>query len=393
MSLPLSGLTVLDFTRLLPGGFCTMTLADMGAEIIKVEEPRIGDYTRAMPPMAGGQSVYFLALNRNKKSLTLDLKAPAAQEIVDRLVEKADVLVESGRPGVVDRLGIGYARVHARNPRLVYGSITGFGQDGPYRAHAGHDLTYVALAGMLAIDRDEKEPRPRMPRMFLADIGGGALSAVAGILAGLVQAQRSGQGPHVDVSMMEGVLNWLSFPAARQLVRDEAIEPGDLPLSGREACYNLYRTRDGGYMALGILEPKFWQAFCERIGRPDLIPLQYGHAATQQRVRDELDRLFATRTRAEWVEGFGDAEVCCAPVNTVAEALADPHVRARGTVETVDDPHAGRMQHIRSAIRFRGEGRVAVVPAPRLGQHTDEILARLGYDAAAIRRLRADGSV
>jgi crotonobetainyl-CoA:carnitine CoA-transferase CaiB-like acyl-CoA transferase len=396
VSNPLSGVTVLDLTRLLPGAICTLTLADLGAEVIKVEDPRGGDALRHMPPLARGRSVYDWLFNRDKKSLTLDLRVEGSREVLDALCARADVLVESFRPRTARRLGIDALSLRTRHPRLVHCALTGFGQTGPYADHPGHDINFVALAGLLALDHAAPGETPRMPRMLIADIGGGAMSAVAGILAALFAQARTGEGATVDTSMHEGALSWLAFPAARWLVQGGAFEASDLPITGREACYNLYRTADGRHLALGALEPKFWQAFCARLGRPDLVPLQHATGAAQDRLLDEVRAILASRTREDWLRLFEGTEACLVPVNSVEEALRDPHVAARRAVLA-----RGEVRAIRSPVRLTADPAAAFeIPEPpppgnppALGADTDAVLGRAGFDPAARARLRAAGVI
>jgi alpha-methylacyl-CoA racemase len=391
--IPLRGVTVLDLTRLLPGAICTLALADLGADVVKIEDPRGGDPLRWMPPLVGGRSVYDRLFNRGKRSLALDLRAPASREVLDALVRRADVIVESFRPRTARRLGIDAGSLRARHPRLVHCAITGFGQTGPYADRPGHDINFVALAGLLSLDHAAPDEMPRMPRMLIADIGGGAMSAVAGILAALFAQARTGTGSTIDISMHEGALSWLAFPAARWLVQGGAFEASDLPIMGREACYNIYRTADGRYLALGALEPKFWQEFCARLGRPDLIPLQHVAGEPQARLLTEVRRILAARTRDEWLQVFADAEACLVPVNSVEEALNDPHILARGAVQTDGDAHV-----IRSPIRLAADpgaepSSVPLQAPPALGADTDHLLDAAGFDAASRARLRASGVI
>lgn len=396
MSQPLDGVTVLDLTRLLPGAICTLALADLGADVIKIEDPRGGDPLRHMPPVVDGRGVYDRLFNRDKRSVTLDLRAPGAHEVLDALAAKADVLVESFRPKAARRLGLDAVSLRTRHPRLIHCAITGFGQTGPYADRPGHDINFVALAGLLALDRGSPDDPPRMPRMLIADIGGGAMSAVAGILAALFAQARTGRGSTIDISMHEGALAWLAFPAARWLVQGGAFDATDLPITGREACYNVYRAADGRYLALGALEPKFWAAFCTRIGRPEFIPRQYVSGEAQARLLGDVGAIIAARTREEWLRLFADAEACLVPVNTVAEALADPHVAARGAVVSVRGARV-----IRSPIRVATDPALALEPpetpapgeAPALGAHTDLILEQAGFDSVARARLRSDGVI
>ncbi|MDE3155527.1 MAG: CoA transferase [Acidobacteriota bacterium] len=389
---PLEGVRVLDLTRLLPGAYATLMLAELGAEVIKVEDPAGGDPARDFPPRVDGTSVYFRVLNRNKRSVTLNLRSPQSAAVLDALVARSDILVESFRPQTARRLGVDAATLRARHPRLVCCSITGFGQYGPYTERPAHDVNYVALAGLFGVDEQDVRA-PRVPRMLLADIGA-ALSATSAMLAGLFARERTGEGSTIDVPIHEAALSWLLFPAARWLVDGSGDDPAELPITGREACYNIYRTADDRFVALGALETKFWRVFCERVGRPDLIPLQAAGGDVQARVRDEVAAIFGRATRQEWLDRFRDVDICLTPVNGVPEALEDPHLRARGAVVEQDGT-----RFIRMPIVFATPGdpshalRVPVQPAPALGADTDAVLADAGLDQARRQRLRADGIV
>ena len=370
MSFPLTGIRVLDLTRLLPGAFATLMLAELGAEVIKIEDPRGGDPMRHLPPLVNGRGIYDLLLNRGKKSVVLDLKDPAARPAFERLLATADVVLESFRPGTAKRLGVSAADVRARHPRIVHGAITGYGQTGPYAERPGHDLNYVSVSGFLAADRPSfakaTEGRHDLPRMFIADVGGGAMSAVVGILAALLGRERGGTGASIDISMHEAALYWLMVPAARELVEGGATAVDELPTFGGHACYNVYRTRDGEHVALGALEPKFWQAFTTAVGRPDLAARHLSGEDDQRALIDEVRGIFAGRTRDEWLSLLDRHDLCLTPVNHPREAFVDPHVSARGTVF-----HAPGLR----AIRPPFASTVAdLSPAPALGAHTADFL-------------------
>ncbi len=369
MTGPLAGVRVLDLTRLLPGAFATLMLAEMGAEIIKIEDPTGGDPTRTLPPLIGGRGLYDLLLNRGKKSVALDLRRPESAATLDRLIAVSDVMIESFRPGTAKRLGVAGPEMRARHPRLIHCAITGYGQTGPYAELPGHDLNYVSVSGLLAADR----PDPTvLPRMFIADVGGGAMSAVIGILAALVGRGRTGDGQALDISMHEAALYWVMLPAARDLVAGGATAEGELPTFGQHACYNVYRTKDDELVALGALEPKFWQAFCRATGRADLSARQLTDAADQAALISEVRRVFATRTRAEWLSLFEEHDGCLSPVNSPAEALSDRHIVARGTVvptsvgRTIRPPFLSHVPDLR--------------PAPTVGQDTRNVLQELKID-------------
>jgi crotonobetainyl-CoA:carnitine CoA-transferase CaiB-like acyl-CoA transferase len=364
MSAALAGLRVLDLTRLLPGPFCSLLLADFGADVIKVEDLGAGDYARADPPA-------FAAINRGKRSVRLDLKSDGGREAFLALVRGADVVLESFRPGVMDRLGVGWERLRAENPALVYCAITGYGQDGPLRDRAGHDLNYLARAGLLGLSGDADGP-PVQAAGQIADIGGGALTAAFGILAAL----RSGEGQLVDISMADGALSWLSL-----LAPQPSAARGSLVLGGGILCYRPYRCADG-YVALGALEPKFFAAWCNGVERPDLLDHQFDPPGSDAHA--EVATIFLERTRAQW-EAFNAQHDCCLePVQDWSEALADPHFRAR---EMVLDGALG------TPVKLSATPGDVSRPAPGPGEHTDEVLAEAGLSAGEIGALRSAGAI
>ena len=387
--LPLAGIRVLDLSRLLPGPYATLVLADLGADVVKVEDPAGGDYVRWMPPLAGQQSGYFHALNRNKRSLALDLRRPGGPEALRRLAARADVLVESFRPGVTDRLGVGWEALSRDNPRLVYCSISGYGQTGPYRLRAGHDLDYVALAGVLALNGAPDAPLPLAVQV--ADVAGGAWPAVAGVLAALVRRSVTGRGAHVDVAMVEGALGMLALQQGAADARGEPLRRGAEMLNGGWACYGVYRTRDGRFVALGALEPKFFEAFCEAVGRPELVERQYDDGG--RGARAELEAIFAGRTRDEWGEFAAAHDVCLMPVLEGDEPRHDPQLAGRGNFLEIETPWEGRaMRSLASPVRVSG-AEPPRRPAPALGADTDRVLAEAGFGDAEIASLRAGGAV
>jgi alpha-methylacyl-CoA racemase len=390
VSLPLEGLRVLDLTRLLPGGFCTLLLADFGADVIKLEDTGAGDYVRWMGPGYEGahesaRSAAFLALNRGKRSVRLDLKKDGGVDALLRLARDADVLVESFRPGVLARLGAGWERLHAENPRLVYCAITGYGQEGSLAARAGHDLDYLARVGLLGLSGDADGP-PVQAAGQIADLGGGALPAAFGILAALRERDRSGEGQLVDVSMADGALSWLGMVAARYFASGEPPRRGSLELGGGILCYRPYRCADG-WVALGALEPKFWGAWCAGVGRPDLVEHQFDPPGSPAHA--EVEAVFAGRTRADW-EAFGAEHDCCLePVLGLDEALA-----AADVVELAQPGVEAPVRLLGAPFKLsRTPADPARRPGPALGEHTDEVLAEAGYSAEEIAALRAAGAV
>lgn len=376
----LDGIRVLDLTRLLPGAYATLMLADLGADVIKIEDPRGGDHMRQMPPLADGTSAYFTILNRDKRSVTLDLRRAESAEIVRRLVERCDVVVDSFRPQAARRLGVDAPSLLAHNPRLVCASITGFGQSGPYAGRAAHDINYEALAGLLAPTAEGGAPQ--VPGLLIGDIAAAYQTTIC-VLAGLLARQRSGVtfASTVDISIHEAALQWMVFPAARHLVEGAAADPRQLPLRGQSPRYNVYRTADDKWLALGALETKFWTAFCDRIGRPDLRGIDDEPDPVRARALHDIRALMRTRTRDEWLATFADADVCLTPVHSVEDALNDPHTLARGVIRR------------EGGVTYVGALRERIRRAPRLGEHTDEVLEALGVDAARRAELRRAGVV
>jgi crotonobetainyl-CoA:carnitine CoA-transferase CaiB-like acyl-CoA transferase len=391
MSLPLAGLRVLDLSRLLPGPFATMVLADLGADVVKVEEPGGGDWLRGMPPLAaGGDSGAFHALNRNKRSIALDLRRPEGVGTFLRLVRGADAVVESFRPGVLDRLGVGYEAMRRENRRIVLCSISGYGQDGPYAQRAGHDLDYCAIAGVLAANGPPARPTPI--GVQVADVAGGAWPAAAGVLAALLGRDRTGEGAHVDVSMTEGALAMLALPLGMAWSRGTPIARGAELLDGGAACYDVYRTRDGRFVALGALEAKFFATFCGAVGRPELAGRQLEDGGRGPRA--ELEAIFAERTRDEWADLAARHDICLAPVLEGDEPRLDPQLAARGAFVDVRLPRSGRtMAAVGTPIRVRGAERSPARPGPEVGEHTDEVLLAAGFNRDEVRALRVAGVV
>ncbi len=373
---PLEGVRVLDLSRLLPGPFLTLILADLGADVVKVEDPRLGDYMRGMPPHKDGLGGRFLALNRDKRSIALDLKAPVGRDAFLRLAERTDVVVESFRPGVLDKLGVGYAALAARNARLVLCSISGYGQDGPYRDRAGHDLNYIGLGGVLAMTGTAGGP-PQMPGVQIADIAGGALWSAVGILGALLGARATGQGRHVDVSMTEGAMALLAAELGN-------LSLGTRPTRGREAlngglaCYAVYRTKDDRYLSLGALEPKFWAAFNAAIGRPVDVMELMAPPDVQERIKGEIQAILAGKTRDEWEATFAGKDVCCEPVLEPEELPGHPLHRARRNFFDAFGQTVLRTPIGRPEARHR---------APTLGQHTAEVMREHGFSEEDIAAL------
>jgi formyl-CoA transferase/CoA:oxalate CoA-transferase len=388
---PLDDLLVIDLTRALAGPFCTVMLSDLGARVIKVETPDGGDDTRGWgPPFVGKESAYFLGINRNKESLTLNLKAPRGRDILSRLLERADVLVENFRPGIMDRFGLGYATVHARFPRLIYASISGFGQDGPYRERTAYDLILQGMGGVMGITGEEGGA-PVKVGVAIADICAGMYAAY-GILAALRVRERTGAGQQVDAGLLDGQVSWLTYAAGYFFATGES--PGRLG-SGHPTIvpYQAFKTSDG-YVNVAIGSEAIWRRFCEVVDPSLLDDPRY--TTNRERVghRSELIAHLAPRfvrkTAAQWTEVLDGAGVPCGPILTVAQVFSDPHVLHREMLQEVDHPTAGRIKQTGLPVKLsQTPGRIRSAP-PTLGQHTDAILRDLGFDAAAIASLRKE---
>ena len=395
-SLPLSDLKVLDLSRLLPGGFCSLMLADMGADVLKIEDTGGGDYMRWAPPYLGDEehsalgtrSALYLALNRNKRSARLDLKSDGGREAFLRLARTYDVVLESFRPGVLDRLGVGYDVLREVNPGLVYCAITGYGQSGSQSQRAGHDINYLGQNGVLALT-GEPGGAPVQGAVQVADLGGGAMMAVIGILTALRERDRSGEGQLVDVSMTDGSLSWLAFSVARYLAEGQPLRRGAAELNGGLLCYRPYEAKDG-WVSLGALEAKFWHSFCRGVGREDLIERQFDPPGSP--AAEELTAIFRERTRKEWRE-FNDAHDCCLePVAELEEALDSELVREREMVVELDQPLIGTVRQLGIPLKLsRTPGEVRT-PAPALGEHTAAALGEAGYSDNEIDALLAAGA-
>jgi crotonobetainyl-CoA:carnitine CoA-transferase CaiB-like acyl-CoA transferase len=393
---PLSDVRVLDLSRLLPGGFCSLLLADLGAEVLKVEDTGMGDYIRWAPPYYGSdeqqelgtRSALYLSLNRGKRSVRLDLKSERGREALLRLVASHDVVLDGFRPGVLDRLGVGYERMREVNPRIVFCAITGYGQDGPYAQRAGHDMNYLGLVGLLGLTGAKGGP-PVQSAGQIADLGGGALMAAFGVMAALHERERSGEGQMVDVSMADGALSWLAMVAGRYFCDGEVPRRGEQQLAGGLLCYLPYEAADG-WVTCGALEPKFWGAFCDGVGRPDLIEEQF--EAPGSEAWAEVAAVFRSRSRAEW-KAFNDEHDCCIePVLDLDEALDSELVQARRMVVELEQPELGTVRQLGTPVKMSRTPADTSRPAPAFGEHTDEVLAEAGYGEDEIAAMKASGA-
>jgi alpha-methylacyl-CoA racemase len=381
---PLDGIRVLDLSRLLPGPFLTMVLGDLGADVVKVEDPRVGDYMRAFPPAKGGLSGRFLAVNRNKRSVALDLKSEVGAAAFRRMAATADVVVESFRPGVMERLGVGYATLAAANPELVMCSISGYGATGPYVEKAGHDLNYIGLAGVLGMGAEGPGRAPAMPGIQIADFAGGGLWSATAILAALVGRERTGKGAHLDISMTEGALALLCAELGN-LDCGQNVTRGTGMLTGALACYGVYRTSDDRYLSVGALEPKFWLAFNAGIGRAGNVAEIVAPPDKQDALRAEIAAIIATKTRDEWAAQLAAHDCCCEPVLDLDELAQHPLHVAREMFFTIDGGALGPIQQVRTPVGVRDHS----TPAPRLGQDSRDVLTDYGFSADEIAALGA----
>ncbi|QLD88042.1 CoA transferase [Natronomonas salina] len=386
----LDGVRVLDLTRLLPGPYATQLLADAGADVVKVEDTGAGDYARHMPPTTDeGVGAVFDAVNRGKRSVALDLKSDAGQEAFYELVADADVVIESFRPGVTERLGVDYETLTEYREDLVYCSLTGYGQEGPHADRVGHDLNYIGLAGLLDMTRDDDDEKPRTPGYQIADMAGGLLAAFSVCSALLSRELGNSGGEYLDVALTDAVVSF-SQAIAPEALRGEDPRPGETALTGEYPWYDVYEAKDGQYVTLGALEPQFWAAFCEAVDRPDLAGKHMtGDPAERQAVREELEELFAERTRDEWAEAMADVDAAVDGVYRPAETFDHPQIEARGYVERPEDgsPRVG-FPLCGSDVPDAG-----AIDPPGHGEHTDELLRDAGLDDESIDRLRDEGAI
>lgn len=376
----LSGIRVLDLTRLLPGPFCSFYLSQLGAEVIKLEEPQGGDYARMLSPEL------FALVNRGKKSVTLNLRQPQAIAIFKAMVAEADILIESFRPGVMDKLGCGYQELKQINPRLVYAALTGYGQTGPYKDRAGHDMNYCAYAGSLD-QTGAADGAPVLSNFQSADLAGGALTCALGILAAVIGARASGQGTLVDVGMLDGTLALQAVSLSTIRTLGESKARGTDMLSGGLANYSIYACADGKHVAMAALEPKFFLNFCNAVGRPDLAALPLASGPDGFALKAALSSLFSTRSRDEWELLLADRDCCVSGIYTPDEALANPQIKARGLIRMEEGkPLLSVPMKFSNAACTDGE-------CPALGAGTANVLAQLGIDDAALAGLAANGVI
>ncbi|WP_313464566.1 MULTISPECIES: CaiB/BaiF CoA transferase family protein [Pseudomonas] len=388
MNGPLASLKILDFSTLLPGPFASLLLADMGAQVLRVESPTRMDLVRVLPPHVDGTSASHAYLNRNKRCIALDLKQAEAVEVVKQLVQEYDIVLEQFRPGVMDKLGVGYEALKAINPKLIYVSITGYGQTGPLRDRAGHDINYLALAGVASYT-GRRETGPLPLGVQLADIGGGSLHGVMGLLAAVIHRLQTGEGQQVDVSMTDCAFSLHGMAGAGYLAAGVEPEMEGLALNGG-SFYDYYRTRDGRWFSVGSLEPQFMQQFCAAIGRPELAARGLSpKPEEQQALKREIAIEFEKQDFAHWQERFAALDACVEPMLSLAEAVEHPQLRERGVVTQVPNGKGGAQRQVACPIRFS-----AGLPEPRhigaaLGAHTAQVMAELGYTDEQVAALKA----
>jgi crotonobetainyl-CoA:carnitine CoA-transferase CaiB-like acyl-CoA transferase len=393
MTLPLEGIRVLDLSRLLPGPFATMLLADFGAEVIKIEDPMLGDYVRWRAPYISKgdnkESMTFLALNRNKKAMILNLKTTEGQEIFYKLAKTSDVILETFRPGVVKKLQIDYDTIKTINPKIIYCSLTGFGQNGPYRDLPGHDVNYLGVGGIATLTGTQNNPM--LMGLQVADIGGGGLNAVIAILMAIIARKNTGAGQYIDVAMLDGAMTWLTYAFSRYWGSKELPTRGNDRLTGGRPGYGIYRTKDNKFIAVGALEEKFWRNLCGVIEREDLIQQAQPSPKSKPEIIRVLQDAFLTKTRQEWLEISKEADICVTPAYELDEVENDPQVQARKMFVDFEDARVGKVKYLGMPFKLSETPGGIRTRAPGYGEHTDEILQSLGYDEATLNQLKEKG--
>jgi crotonobetainyl-CoA:carnitine CoA-transferase CaiB-like acyl-CoA transferase len=377
----LEGIKILDLSRLFPGPYCSMILADLGADVLRIEDRRFAGEGPGMPTVM-----------RNKRHMTLNLKHPQGKDIFYRLAREGDVILEGFRPGVTARLGIDYESIKKINEKMIYCSVTGYGQDGPYRNMVGHDVNYLSFGGVLGLN-GEAGGDPVIPPIQVADMAAGGMNAALGTMGALIARQRTGRGQYIDISMLDGIVAMLPFPVSLLWGLGQNPRRGDTLLSGRYPCYSVYETREGGFISIGALEPRFWEALCRKLGREDFIPSQYDEGEKREEIFSFLRATFKTKTREEWMEELKDVDVCLGKVLSLEETLGDPQVVSRRMVTDFADPRKGKMRLLSSPLKLSDTPPdIRTAPAD-FGEHTEEVLGELGFNADQIEELKKSGAV
>ena len=391
MNGPLHGIKVIDLSLLLPGPLCSMYLGDMGAEVVKVENPRAADLTRYMGTKIKGKNYeetgFYLSLNRNKKAITLNLKKSKGREVLLKLLEDADVLLEGFRPDTLNKMGIGYAQLKEKFPKLIYCAISGYGANGPYKELAGHDGNYISYSGLLGIT-GQAGKEPVLPGFQVADIGGGTLPALTSILAALYAREKTGKGQFLDIGMIDGAFGFLSLHSGEFIASQEEPERGDLALSGGLPNYNVYKTKDSKYIMLGALEERFFRYFLRQINREELLEGFKYEKAYLDKIKPELEKIFLEKNRDDWQELFMNPNTCLSPVKTIKEAFEDEQLRAREMVVTMNHPKLGEVKMIGSPFKFSETPCTYRLRPPAYGEHTNEILQSAGLSPEEIQNLK-----
>lgn len=390
MGVALEGVKILDLTRLMPFEYSTLLLADFGAEVLKVEEPKVGDYMRWMAPKLKKESGIFCMCNRNKKSMTLNLKTEEGKNIIRKLVKKYDVLFESFRPGVMKKLGLDYDSLREINPRLIFCSATGYGQSGPYYDRPGHDINYISIAGILEAT-GKHTGKPVIPGITISDMAIGIFSAYA-MLVGIIARNRTGMGQYIDMSMTDCMVSFNMLGIASYISK-KYYGSSSLDVTGETICYNVFKTKDNRCISFGNLEERFWTNFLKLIGREDLKEYQFTLGEKRDQIMDELQKIFIQKTREEWLTLLEGQDICYSPVNTIEDLLNDPHIKYRQMFFEMEHPIEGKVMQVRSPFNFSETPVEARTPSPSLGEHTEEILKDYGYSSKEINELRGRGVI
>ncbi|MGA2527437.1 MAG: CaiB/BaiF CoA-transferase family protein [Smithellaceae bacterium] len=389
---PLKDIRLLDFTRLYPGPLGTMMLADMGAEVIKIEDMNTPDYMRFYPPYIASESAGYLAVNRSKRSIALNLKHKKGVDIFFSLLPTTDIVVEQFRPGVLDEMGLGYKAAKRVKTDIIYVSLTGYGQNGPYARDAGHDINYIGYSGILATTGSRKTG-PIIPGPQIADVAGGAYMTIIACLSALWAREKTGQGQKVDVSMLDAILPLMTLQMAHYHAVGLTPAPGEAALTGGLACYGVYKCADGKYIALGILEEKFWKSFCKMVGRPEWLGRQFVIGEEAEKLRAEIAALFITQKRDQWIAAAAGCDTCLTPVLEIGEVEKDSHVQARSMIIEQTHPVCGKIKGIGVPLKFSQTPAKPSWSPPVLGKDTAAIMEEIGYSQKEIETLRKESII